>query len=284
MQRSGPQVHRSMWPIVLFAISVSVLVTTAHAGGPAVVLTETFGSTVVEEGGNGDFYTLVLSNQPTGNVSVTVLPGSQVSVFSSPMLTFTTSNWNVPQTVVLDAVDDVVPEGNHFDLVTHSASGGGFNGATTPTLQVSIIDNDRATTDLAVTMQLLSNPIGPGQRISYVVEVTNLSTENAMSAFFAMGLPNDTDNMSWVCVPDPGASCPLSGQGPPLHLIGLSGGAGVSYLVDVDISPLATEGTPINAIATVEANDSVDPELSNNSASLTEALGPDRLFKDGFDP
>lgn len=256
----------------------------AHAGGPAVLATESFGSSVVEEGGNGDSYTLELSNQPSGNVTVTVQPGTQFNVVSSSILTFTTSNWNVPQTVLLEAIDDAVSEGTHFDLAVHTVSGGGFNGAAAPTLLVEILDNDRAVTDLAVSMQLLTNPIGPGQRISYLVEVENLSTENAQTPYFAMGLPNDTDNMSWNCVADPGASCPMSGLGPPMHLISLPGGTQVSYLVDIDISPLAAEGTAITAIATVEANDSFDPELSNNSASRTDVLGPDRLFNDGFDP
>lgn len=284
MERSAPRRREPLSRAALMCLVGVVLTGPSSAGGPVVLLTETFGSTVVEEGGNGDFYTLALSNQPTGNVTVSVLAGPQVQVLSSPTLTFTTLNWNVPQAVTIDAVDDSVPEGNHFDLITHSASGGGFTGAATPTVQVSIIDNDRAVTDLSVSMQLLNNPIGPGQRISYLVDVSNLSIENALSAFFAMGLPTNTDNMSWVCVADPGATCPTSGQGPPQHLISLPGGSGVSYLVEVDISSLATEGTGIDATATVEANDSIDPMLGNNSATRTDILGPDRLFKDGFDP
>ncbi|AVP97063.1 hypothetical protein C7S18_07585 [Ahniella affigens] len=264
-------------------MGLSLVANTVVAGGPAVLLTESFGSTIVEEGGNGDTYTLALSNQPTGNVTVTVLVGSNIQVVSASVLTFTTSNWNTPQTVSLNAVDDTLPEGTHFELVNHSVSGGGFGGATTPIVQVTIFDNDRAITDLAVTMQLVNNPIGPGQRISYLVDVTNLSAENALVPFFAMGTPNDTDDMSWVCVADPGASCPMSGQGPPLHTISLAGGTGVSYLVDVTVSPLVTEGAPINAVASVEANDSTDPELSNNSASRTDLVGPDSLFRNGFE-
>ncbi|MFI7633794.1 glycoside hydrolase family 6 protein [Nonomuraea sp. NPDC049400] len=62
----------------------------------------------VPEGGTAT-YTVRLAAQPSGNVSVTSTAGSgdtDITVSSGGSLTFTTSNWNTPQTVTLAAAQD----------------------------------------------------------------------------------------------------------------------------------------------------------------------------------
>ena len=80
------------------------------------------------EGGTAG-YTVALSSEPTGNVSVSVTSDNADVTVSSPSLplTFTTSNWNEAQTVTVTAAVD----GDDFAdtaTVSHSASGGGYDG------------------------------------------------------------------------------------------------------------------------------------------------------------
>ena len=77
-----------------------------------VRVTESGGSTSVTEGGATDSYTVVLTSQPTANVTVTIAPDGQETV-DKTTLTFTPSNWNVAQTITVTAVDDSIAQGTH---------------------------------------------------------------------------------------------------------------------------------------------------------------------------
>ena len=78
----------------------------------SIAITESGGSTDVTEGGATDSYTVVLTSQPTADVTVIVKYDSQISI-DVTMLTFTTSDWDVPQTVTVTAVDDDVDVNIH---------------------------------------------------------------------------------------------------------------------------------------------------------------------------
>ena len=75
------------------------------------MIIQTDGSTNVTEGGNTDTYQLVLTYPPTQPVTIqldnTLNQATAVAaVGGAKSLVFTTSNWSVPQTVVVTAVDD----------------------------------------------------------------------------------------------------------------------------------------------------------------------------------
>ncbi|MEM6776418.1 MAG: endonuclease/exonuclease/phosphatase family protein [Planctomycetota bacterium] len=93
---------------------------------PAVIITESQGSTIVVEGGQNDTYSIVLNTLPTDDVDVTIDPGVGLDAGAGPgvpfTLTFTPLDGLTPRTVVLHAVDDMLPEGNHSDTVIHSVS------------------------------------------------------------------------------------------------------------------------------------------------------------------
>ena len=110
-----------------------------------LVFAETGGSTVVTEGGLGDTYTVALAGQPAAPVTVT-LTGDKVtalSVTGSSTLVFGPGNWDVPQTVLVTAVDDAVVEGPHSGMVRHTAPAG--SGVPTASMTVGITDNDAPT-------------------------------------------------------------------------------------------------------------------------------------------
>ena len=119
-------------------VEVSAMTSTA----PGVTVTESGGSTAVTEGGATDTYTVVLTSEPTGNVTITPAPGSQLTV-SPASLTFTASNWNVPQTVTVTAIYDSVAQGTRIQTITNAASSAdpGYNGLGVASVNVTITDN-----------------------------------------------------------------------------------------------------------------------------------------------
>ncbi|MCE5340449.1 MAG: hypothetical protein LLF92_04900 [Planctomycetaceae bacterium] len=89
---------------------------------------ESGGSTgVMEKGSGSDSYTVNLEKQPTASVTVTVTPqdttldiGNGAGV--SKTLTFTTANWDVPQTVTVKSANDVNAAGTKIVAVINHIS------------------------------------------------------------------------------------------------------------------------------------------------------------------
>ena len=106
--------------------------------------------TAVTEAGPTDTYDIVLDVVPDSTVTTTVTPDAQISL-SSGTLTYTTGNWSTPQTVTVTAVNDAVVEGSHSGTVTHSASGGGYDGVSIPNVVATIADNDTASVTVTET-------------------------------------------------------------------------------------------------------------------------------------
>lgn len=118
---------------------------------PKARITETLGGTKVVEGGLYDTYQVVLDTIPSANVSVTVTPSAQVDVGNgagvAKVFTFTPANALTPQTVVVNALNDLVGEGTLTATITHSAasSDASYNGLSISNVVVTIIDNDAPT-------------------------------------------------------------------------------------------------------------------------------------------
>ncbi len=104
----------------------------------------------IEEGANGTF-NVKLSNQPSGNVTVTLRQPSNTDVKldtntsqngDQNTLTFTTGNWNTNQAVTVRAAHDDTLDNERASIAV-SASGGGFNSAS-GTVNVDVTDDDEA--------------------------------------------------------------------------------------------------------------------------------------------
>lgn len=113
---------------------------------PAVRVVPSGGSTALGENGVGDGYSVRLSRQPSADVVLTINPGSQVQIVSPSggTMTFTSSNWNVPQNVTLLAVNDTDIEGAHTAAITHTATSVDplYQGIGVPQISANITDND----------------------------------------------------------------------------------------------------------------------------------------------
>ncbi|MBD2043328.1 Calx-beta domain-containing protein [Microcoleus sp. FACHB-672] len=109
-----------------------------------VLITESGSSTNLTEGGSSDSYTVVLTTQPTTIVTLNLFADSQLNI-STNSLTFTPENWQVPQSINLEAIDYLVEEGNHTGTITHTITSDDLNysNLTLPDLVATITDKDR---------------------------------------------------------------------------------------------------------------------------------------------
>src|SRR5204863_8516960 len=88
-----------------------------------VTVTPTSGLVTTEGGGTATF-TVVLNSQPTANVTLGLSSSDLTEGTVSPAsVTFTSANWNTPQTITVTGVNDFVADGNvGYSIVTAAAS------------------------------------------------------------------------------------------------------------------------------------------------------------------
>ena len=98
---------------------------------------------LVLEEGTGEEYTVVLGTQPRGTVTIrmtTDLIGTHLSAVPLE-LEFTPSNWEVPQSILVESpLDDDAEDEPEIEL-KHDASGGGYAGVDVDSVLVEVRDN-----------------------------------------------------------------------------------------------------------------------------------------------
>jgi hypothetical protein len=111
---------------------------------PGITVTQSDGRTAVSEAGTTDTYSVVLSAQPSADVTITLsTPDGQLAT-STSTLVFTSANWDTPQTVTVSAVDDGAFEGPHTGVIQQSVSSADarFNNFVVAPITAAITDND----------------------------------------------------------------------------------------------------------------------------------------------
>ncbi len=164
---------------------VTVFVTDNDTSG--VAITESGGSTAVgEQGPSSDSYQIHLETPPTATVLITVQPDGQTTVGAGAgaavTLTFTTGDWNTPQTVTVTAVDDQVAEARHTSTIIHTAasSDSNYNAITIQSVQAVITDNDVAAVSVAQSGGSTAvTETGPGSD-TYTVVLTAAPTSDVV--------------------------------------------------------------------------------------------------------
>ena len=120
------------------APAVEVPIPIADQHSPAVRITESGGGTAVAEDGGHDTYTVALRRRPAAPVTVSIQPEDDLRV--SPIrIVFHPDDWAQPRTVLVEAIDDDLDEGEHVHHIHHLATGTGLG---VVTLNVTITDND----------------------------------------------------------------------------------------------------------------------------------------------
>ena len=133
---------------------------------------------VFEDDANGTSYSVKLAAQPVGvpsgvgYVTVTGTAGAGSGLTVRPtQLTFTGSDWNVAQTIVVTAMDDDDAEDHTTNLV-HSATGAAEYAGVSADVRVSIRDDDERT--LVIIPSSLS--VDEGETASYLVRLATEPT------------------------------------------------------------------------------------------------------------
>ena len=91
----------------------TVSVTNVDDDSAGLIVTQTGGSTQVDESGTTDAITVTLKNESSANVVVLISTSDPGEAELNPgILTFTPANWNVPQTIIVTGVDDDLIDGS----------------------------------------------------------------------------------------------------------------------------------------------------------------------------
>src|SRR6185436_10367058 len=129
----------------LTVADVSVSNTDNDAAG--VTVTPISGLVTTEAGGAATF-TVVLTSQPTADVTIPLSSSDLTEGTVAPAsVTFTSANWNIAQTVTVTGADDAFVDGTvAYTIVTGAATSADlvYNGFAVTDVSVSTTDNDTA--------------------------------------------------------------------------------------------------------------------------------------------
>lgn len=149
--------------------------TTYLAGYDPTVSLELPRDVALEEGGGAASYDVCLGFPVQAGTVTVALDGTAGDVRVAPAhIDFTSTNFALPQRVILSAVDDAFGEGPHVDSIVPVVTSAGAPIGPAPRASiVSITDNDPGV-DLAISLTSTNNPVTVGQEFERRFRVSNL--------------------------------------------------------------------------------------------------------------
>ena len=149
-----------------------VSVTNIDNDSAGVIVTPTSGLVTTEAGGS-DYFTVVLTSQPTANVTIT-LSVSDATEGTLPVttLTFTPADWNLAQTVTVTGVNDSITDGNQvYTVITSAASSSdpAYNNLPVPDVLVTNTDDDIPGFTVDPTSGLITSEFGDFDQFTIVL-------------------------------------------------------------------------------------------------------------------
>jgi len=165
-------------------LAVSNIIVDIADNDVAAVVASRSALAVSEDGRQQATYDVVLQSRPTASVVVKIDGGGQVTA-TPAVLTFTQANWDTPQAVQVQAVDDDVAEGAiHTTSLTHKTeSADPFYNGYEPTVSVTVTDNDIA----GVALSQATLNVGVGQTATYTIVLTSRPTSGVAIDLVAGG-------------------------------------------------------------------------------------------------
>lgn len=163
----------------------SVQVTNRDNDVAGFTVSESGGGTVVSESGTSDDFTVVLDVKPSSDVVFSVsVPANDEVTLGPTSLTFTTGNWNTPQSVTVTGVDDALLDGNQVTPVTVSvvdaSSDNAFDGLADQVVSVTTTD-DEGGASYTVSPTALSVPeAAPGNTRTFTVVLGSQPASNVV--------------------------------------------------------------------------------------------------------
>lgn len=122
-----------------FPASAALPLTIGDNDAGTILLTESGAGTAVSEAGATDSFDVALTAPPAAPVTITFDAGTQLSA-NPAQVVFDATNFAVPQTVTVSAVDDADREGPHTGAITGTSSDPLFQPV--PAVLATIADND----------------------------------------------------------------------------------------------------------------------------------------------
>ena len=129
----------------------AVLALSTDSVAPDVIIAETNNSTRVDESGTTDTFSITLNQRPDSNVVLSVSSNDTgEATVNRSTLTFTPSNWNTAQEIVVTGRDDSSVDGSQMSTITVSvidaSSDDAFDPISDKSVSVTTTDNDMAAT------------------------------------------------------------------------------------------------------------------------------------------
>ncbi len=149
---------------------VNVAITDNDTAG--VIITPT--STNATEGGAEGSYTVKLNSQPNAPVNLSFNTRSQIKAIST--INFDSSNWNVPQTITVTAIDDSKAEGTHTGTISHFVTSADTKYSSTAVQDVNVAITDNDTAGVSITSTSTTATEG-GATGSYTVKLNSQPNE-----------------------------------------------------------------------------------------------------------
>ena len=127
---------------------------------------------------------MVLTDEPSSDVVIDVVSNdSGEATVSASSLTFTSSNWDSPQTVTVTGINDDVDDGNQTSTVTLSVNDGAsdddYDSLADQTVSVTTTDDDTAGFTLSGTTASVSET---GTTATFTVVLDSEPTGNVVFA------------------------------------------------------------------------------------------------------
>ncbi|MGF1426802.1 LPXTG cell wall anchor domain-containing protein [Kitasatospora sp. LaBMicrA B282] len=120
--------------------------------------------------------------------------------------------------------------------------------------------------NLTVTKILLTDPVVPGQQISWRIAVTNNGPSRARNVVVTDHIPPDTTNIAMVSDTD-GTPCPATGSDLVCPAVEIPAGQTLSWTVTGTLSPDAQQ-TPVNTATVTGGDPSASPVQVSAQASV----------------
>ena len=137
--------------------------------------------------GASESYQVTLGSRPTATVTVTVSVADAPELSMEPeRLVFEPARWSEAQEVTLSAEQDEDALADAAVVVTHTATGGGYEGVAAPAVTVTIVEDDMATLAMAA-----AQASEDARRIAFAVTLS-LASDEVVTVNYATGSSGDT--------------------------------------------------------------------------------------------
>ncbi len=160
-----------------------VSVTNLDDDTAGITVSPVTGLVTTEAGGTSQFR-VVLNTQPTSNVTIEMVSSDTTEgTLSRPSLSFTSTNWDVPQWVTIFGVDDFIVDGTMDYMVIMepaTSSDVTYSGLKAADVIVSNLDNDGA--GIVVSPRSGLNTTEAGNSATFVVQLSTQPTNDVTIA------------------------------------------------------------------------------------------------------